>query len=123
MSSRRVMVVVPDLFFAARIVEVGKQTGAITEVVEPARALDVARAAPPDLVVIDLEGSGDPLSVIRALRADPSTRGIPILGFYPHVRHELRQAALAAGADRALPRSAFTVRLSELLTGEGHAST
>jgi NADH:ubiquinone oxidoreductase subunit 6 (subunit J) len=39
------------------------------------------------------------------------------VGFYPHVDRALREAALAAGVDQVLPRSAFTVRLAALLAG------
>jgi hypothetical protein len=53
------------------------------------------------------------------LRADHATRSIHVIGFYSHVDRELREAALAAGLDQVLPRSAFTVRLPALLEGEG----
>jgi len=54
---------------------------------------------------------------VRTLKADSRTRAIPIVGFYSHVEGERRRAALAAGIDEALPRSAFVVRLPALLAG------
>ena len=37
------------------------------------------------------------------------------MGFYSHVETTLRRTALEAGADAALPRSAFVARLPDLL--------
>ena len=70
-------------------------------------------------MILDLQAPGDPLALTRALKSDPATRGIPVVGFYPHVEGALREAALAAGVDQELPRSAFTVRLAALLAGTG----
>jgi CheY-like chemotaxis protein len=121
--ARRVLAVVTDLFFAARIAEVAKQIGVAVELVDVASALEACRVARPDLLVVDLEAPDDAAEAIRRLRADPATRDVEVLGFYPHVRHELRLAALEAGADRVLPRSAFTRRLAQVLAGEANTST
>jgi CheY-like chemotaxis protein len=119
MSPRRVVAVVPDLFFATRILSTAVTLGVAVESVPPERALEAIRGAPPDLVILDLHAPGDPLALARALRADPATAKLPVLGFHSHVDRALRQAALEAGVDPVLPRSAFTVRLAELLAGEG----
>jgi hypothetical protein len=37
------------------------------------------------------------------------------LGFYSHVQHELKLAAVEAGCDRILARSAFTAQLPDIL--------
>ena len=115
--SRRVVAVVPNLFFATRIAETATQLGIVLETVAALGA--VAAAADPiaDLVVIDLAAEGDPLAVVRALKAAPATRAVPIVGFYPHVDAALRDAALAAGVDQMLPRSAFSARLASVLAG------
>jgi CheY-like chemotaxis protein len=118
MSPRRVVAVAPDLFFATRIAGTARQLGVALELPAPAAALETIRAAPPDLVILDLHAPGDMLGLARALRADPATRAIPLVGFYAHVDRALREAALAAGVDPVLPRSAFTVRLPALLSGE-----
>ena len=78
-----------------------------------ADATDAACGAPA-LVILDLTGPGA-LDDARALKHDPATRAVPIVGFYSHVDHALREAALAAGLDHVLPRSAFVARLPELL--------
>jgi CheY-like chemotaxis protein len=122
MSRRRVIAVVPDLFFASRIAATAERLGVALELPAPAAALDAIRRAPPDLVILDLHAPGDPLGLARALRADPATRAVHLLGFYAHVDRALREAALGAGLDQALPRSAFTARLPALLAGEGRAT-
>ena len=70
------------------------------------------------------DGTGSPdelLSAVRVLvrdlKRDPATRGVPVAGYYAHVDQETRRAAEAAGVDPVLPRSAFTARLAQLLTG------
>ena len=118
LTKRRVVAVVPDLFFATRIAGTAAQLGVALEQPDAAAALDSIRRAPPDLVILDLAATGDPLALAHALRADPATRAIPVVGFYPHVDNELRARALAAGLDQVLPRSAFTARLASLLSGD-----
>lgn len=119
MTGRRVVAVVPDLFFATRIAATAARLGVTLETPAPEQAPVAIRQRPPDLVILDLRAPGDPLALARALKADPATRSVPVVGFYPHVEGELREAALAAGVDQVLPRSAFTVRLAALLAGDG----
>ena len=62
--------------------------------------LKAARAGPPRLVVADFhmpEMNG--LEMVKALRADPGTRDIPILMLSANDKAEDRAQALAAGAD------------------------
>ena len=117
--ARRVVMVVPDLLLATRIADTAKRLG--VEVLASSRAVAAAacRVAPTALAIVDLETSDDPGGLIRELKSDPATASIQVVGFYPHIRSALRVAALAAGADRVLPRSAFTSRLAQLLAGKG----
>jgi CheY-like chemotaxis protein len=109
------MVVVPDLFFATRIATTARELGVALEQVDPANALARCRESRPELLILDLHAAGDPLALIRALEADESTRGVRIVGFYSHVDQALREAAIEAGIDEVLPRSAFTVKLAGIL--------
>ncbi len=119
MTRRRVVAVAPDLFFATRIAGTAARLGVTVELPAPSEALAAIRRDPPRLVILDLHAAGDPLALVRALRADPVTRQVPLVGLYAHVDRALREAALAAGVDQVLPRSAFTARLPGLLAGEG----
>lgn len=113
--SRRVLIVVDDLFFLTRIQATAAQAGVTVESCPPEALAARCAAAPPDLVMMDLHGAGDPLERARELKRESATASIPIVAFYSHVEGELRKRALEAGIERVLPRSAFTARLAELL--------
>ena len=116
--NRRVaVVVVPNLFFATRITETANRLGVALEHRTSQEALEAIRRGRPDLVIIDLHAPGDPLGLAQALKSDPATRGVTLVGFYAHVDHAVRDAARDAGVDHVLARSAFAARLPLLLAG------
>lgn len=117
-AARRVLAVVPDLFFAAKIEAVAKAAGVAIAFAAPAAAAAACAADPPDLVLLDLHAGPGVPGLVRALKASPATAGVPLVGFHSHVDVETRNAALEAGLDRALPRSAFVTRLPGLLAGD-----
>ena len=119
---RRVLVVVSDLFFATRIDTTAKLLDVEARAVDVARAAAACRESAPDLVILDLHGPGDPLALARTLKADATTKAIQVVGFYSHVDGAMRQAALEAGIDRVMPRSAFTAKLAEILGGSAPAA-
>ena len=65
-----------------------------------ARALEVAFAAPPEVVLLDLNlpGSFDGFEVCRRLRADALTKDVPILIISAMEDDESKRRALEAGA-------------------------
>jgi signal transduction histidine kinase len=63
-------------------------------------ALDIARATTPHLIVSDVMMPGlDGFALLRELRTDPRTRGIPVLMLSARAGEEARVSALGAGAD------------------------
>ena len=128
--SGRILVAVPDLYFAAKIAATAEACGAEIEMLAPAAIAEAARAAASGfparpaatLVILDLAAGAEALSAAHALKGDPVTRPVTIVGFYSHVDQALRDAALAAGIDHVLPRSAFVGRLPELLKNAAAAS-
>jgi CheY-like chemotaxis protein len=117
---RRVIVLVDDLFFAAKIRTTAEHLD--IEVIFP-RSIEALREAfqgdAPVLVIVDLHlQRDDPFLLARSLKADEALRGTPLVGFFSHVQVELQRRAEAAGFDRVLPRSAFTKRLPEILQGQ-----
>ena len=108
-AHRTVVSVAPDLLIATRIATTAKLLGISLITARPEEALEICRGLKVDLIVLDL---------IRAFKLEPSTAAVPLVAFYPHVRNALRESALAAGADRVLPRSAFSLKLGELLAGK-----
>ena len=115
-----VLAVVDDLFFASKIRGTAEQIGTQVQFVRsiPA-AVEKARDEAPALIIADLNaGCCDALELARALKGDDSLTGIPLLGFFSHIQTELQQAAVAAGYDQVMPRSAFTKNLAEILAGK-----
>jgi len=112
-AERRVLVVVPNLFFATRIGETARTLGIATEACEPARLAERVHAGRPALAIVDLHAPGA-LEAVRAARADPAGE-LPVIGFYSHVDPALAQAAREAGITQVLTRSAFTARLAAIL--------
>lgn len=112
-AGRRVLAVVPDLFFATKIAATAKVAGVELELVPPQRAAERMARAPAALVILDLQAH-DAIALVSALKlAAPK---VPVVGFFSHVEVALRTSALAAGADAALPRSRFVVKLAALLS-------
>lgn len=87
-----------------------------------AAALELARARPPVLALVDLSMPRmDGLELTRALRADPATADIIVIVLTAAVRSTDVDAALEAGADRHV-RKPFSPRelraqVEELLQG------
>lgn len=59
-----------------------------------------------DLLIVDLE-----LEKAEAVVG----LGMPVLGYYPHTKSEIRQAAEAAGVDLVVPRSRMAREMTELV--------
>lgn len=72
----------------------------VTAVASGAKALDVALTTPPDVVLLDLmlPGQYDGFEVCRRLRADPSTRAIPVVIISALDDDDSRARAQQAGA-------------------------
>ena len=115
-----ILAVVDDLFFASKLRGTGEQVGArILFVKSIPDALAKARDEAPALVVVDLNATCcDAIELARALKGDDNLNVIPLLGFFSHVQTELQRAAVEAGYDRILPRSAFTKNLAAILKGD-----
>lgn len=72
----------------------------VVEVADGEEALSSARSRSPDLVLLDLSlPKVDGYEVARRLRADPSTRAVPILAFTAHALRGDEAKARAAGCD------------------------
>ncbi len=110
---RRVLAVVPDLFFATKLAATAKMSGVELELVPVMRAAARIEQAPPALTILDLHAK-DAIALITALKT--AAPAVPLVGFYSHVETTVRRDALAAGADAALPRSQFVVKLAALLS-------
>jgi len=120
---RTILAVVDDLFFASKMRGTGEHLGTRIHFVKSIDGvITKAREEAPVLVVVDLNaGCCDAVELARAFKANDVLNAIPLLGFFSHVQTELQQAALAAGFDRVIPRSAFAKHLAEILGGDGES--
>ena len=79
-------------------------------------AIQVARAERPDLILIDIQLPGvDGLTVARALKAEPATREIPVVGISAHAMQEDEQRAFEAGCIAYLRKPFDTLRFRDLV--------
>jgi two-component system cell cycle response regulator DivK len=78
---------------------------AIDEAVNGAQAVRMARAHPPDLILMDLMMPiVDGFTATSTLKQDPSTAHIPVLAISAALTRESRQGAEAAGCDAFLSK-------------------
>jgi PleD family two-component response regulator len=116
--TRKIIAIVDDLFFASKIRGAAEYAGAHVMFPRTTEALyDAARREPIALIIVDLHTRKiDPFELAVNLKDEEQTRAIPLVGFFSHVQFEMQTAALAAGFDQVMPRSAFVKRLGELLS-------
>ena len=113
-----IVTLVDDLFFLAKIRETAKAIGVTVVTGDARRGSSAIAEVQPQAIFLDLNSRGLPaVDLIQALKADPATRPIRIVGFVSHVQEDLMAAARAAGCDSVMARSAFTHQLSNLLRG------
>ena len=108
-------ILIADTVATNRIILKVKLSAARYETVQAAsadEALMVARAARPDLVILDagLSGGGAAATCAR-LKADATTRAIPVLIVDPAPSRTARLAALRAGADEVLTKPVDDIAL------------
>jgi PleD family two-component response regulator len=115
-KKRRILAVLDDLFFRVKIEAAAKQEGLPIDFVQSEKDVLAKAADDPLLIILDLNClSVQPLSLIAALKADESTKGISLLGYVSHVQGELRQKAQESGCDVVMARSAFSQNLPQIL--------
>ncbi len=69
-------------------------------------------------MIVDLNHrSGKAIEAARAIKSDPATSRVFVLGFLSHVQADLAREARQAGLDAVMARSAFSQQLPELLRG------
>ncbi len=118
----KIIVAVDDMFFAAKITGAAQLAGKSIERLKSAEEIyQSVKDHFPTLVLIDLNASKfEAIEIIQWLKAQSPPPGIPIIGFLSHVQVDLKRRAEAAGCDFVMPRSAFSQRVTEILSGKFH---
>jgi CheY-like chemotaxis protein len=83
-----------------------------------AAALDAVRTTPPSLVILDVTMPGmDGFDVLRALRDDPVTAGVPVVMYTALNDASARGRAMAMGAQDYLVKGATTFHALSAVVG------
>jgi PleD family two-component response regulator len=121
--NKKVLAVLNDLFFTAKINDAAKRAGISVEyVTDGTVAMERAKSDQPMLIVVDLNfDAADPIKLLSKLKSSAATKGISTLGYLSHIQGELKQKAHETGCDMVLPKSAFSLNLSQIF--KRHAGT
>jgi CheY-like chemotaxis protein len=83
---------------------------------DAAEALERMRAAPPCIMLVDLQlPEMDGLELTRRVKADPSTRHIPVVAVTAHAMKGTEQSARAAGCDGFVTKPLDTRRFMQVI--------
>ncbi|MEK6278376.1 MAG: hypothetical protein AABM29_10235 [Actinomycetota bacterium] len=99
----RIVVLSPDLMLGSKVEATLRAAG---HDITLSPSIGEAPIQGADLLIVDLE-----LEKAEAVVG----LGMPVLGYYPHTKSEIRQAAEAAGVDLVVPRSRMAREMTELV--------
>jgi PleD family two-component response regulator len=113
---RKILAVMTDLFFSAKIHDMAKKVGMSVEFLKDKTTVLEKLKEKPSLVIFDLNcDAAEPLSIIRAMKSDPETKRVSTIGFVSHVQTELKLEAQESGCDMVVARSVFAQNLQVIL--------
>jgi len=115
-ATGRVVAVVKDLFFVARIRETARTVGVPLDFARDAAALETALAARPRLVLLDLTGGFDYAALFAALERAGAGQRPAVLGYTTHALARETQPWHARCA-RVVTKETLTQELASLLRG------
>jgi hypothetical protein len=119
----RIFAFVDDLFFLAKIQEVGRKLNVKVEFVKTEKEIEEkvgdSPEGKPSLVIVDLNSNSiKPISIVSKLKSK-FKKTTSIVGFLSHIQGDLKVKAQEAGCDVVMPRSAFSQTLPSLLRRHG----
>jgi CheY-like chemotaxis protein len=114
-SSKQILAMTGDLFFAVRLSDVIRSLGHVPQLVDTPAQLVEALATRPSLVILDLALVDRWEGALREAKANPTTASVPVLAFGPHMDVAAQQRGRAAGADRVVANSKFMADLPALI--------
>ncbi len=112
-----VLLAVNDLFFTAKLEALLRQAGHTPQKGGGSDALLAsATAAPPDLLIVDLNASHlDPLDLLRRWKAGETTAALPVLAYTNHTNVDGMRQAMELGAEKVVARSEIAAHLPGLV--------
>jgi len=116
LAGKTVLAVVNDIFFSAKINEAAKRAGVTLQYVTTEQDLLDKAQLNPALIIFDLNfDAAHPLDLIGKLKRNAALKHISLLGYLSHVQAELKTKAQETGCDTVMPRSAFSLNLTQIL--------
>ena len=114
---KRVLIVEDNPMSLELLTELVKAEGhRVIPALSGTEALSLARAELPDLILMDIQLPGiDGLTVTRALKAEPTTKEIPVVGISAHALREDVDRALQAGCTAYLSKPLDTCGFIDLM--------
>src|ERR1700733_792546 len=113
---KKVLAVMSDLFFSAKINDAAKKLGMTAVFVkENAVALEQLKLNPALVLFDSTCTSADPLELIKAMKENPATASTGTVGFISHVQTDLKRKAQETGCDTVVARSVFAQNLPAIL--------
>ncbi len=113
---RKILAVMTDLFFSAKIHDMAKKFGMTVDFVKDKETVLEKVKEKPSVVIFDLNfDAADPLGLIRTIKGDPETKRVSTIGFVSHVQTELKHQAQDVGCDMVVARSVFAQNLPVIL--------
>jgi PleD family two-component response regulator len=111
-----VLVLADDLFWKTKIEHTLKSAQATGVFIDKSDQL-AGKADPRSvgLVIVDLALRDDPFTAIATLKKGAKTKGIPVVGYYEHVRKDLLEKGGKAGCDQVLARAFFSQHLGDIV--------
>jgi CheY-like chemotaxis protein len=118
-STGKIIAAVDDMFFAAKIRGAAAAIGVEVELASSRQQLEQQIASGRTLLlIVDLNSERlDPIGIIEDIKLRPDLKQIPVIGFLSHVQVELKRKAEDAGCDFVMPRSVFSQKLPEIISG------
>ena len=113
---KKVLAVMSDLFFSAKINDAAKKLGMTAVFVKDYAVAIEQLKLHPAVVIFDLNcTSADPLQLIKAMKENPATASIGTVGFISHVQTDMKRKAQDIGCDTVVARSVFAQNLPAIL--------
>jgi len=113
---KKIVAVLTDLMFTVKIQQAAKRAGLDVVFAKSAEEALFQARLNPAAIILDLNATSlDALELIAALKADPGTSQLDLIGYVSHVQADLKQAAQDKGCDTVVARSAFSQNLPTIL--------
>jgi PleD family two-component response regulator len=114
---RYAAVLTNDIFFSSKIREAAKSNGIAVEFIKGKDGLiDRLLSRPPSVIILDLSCRKlNPVRLIGEIKSTGPLKGIPMIGYLPHMDTDLKNEAVKEGCDTLLPRSRFAREAGEIL--------